>query len=466
MGQACLQLRAPAPFDEFCEMAQREFRQWIEGLRPLFESQKPPTVMEISALLQQKRGELTGMLLESALASTQQDELARTVAPCPQCGQVVSLKRLDRKQLSTLQGRGEVRRPYFYCAPCRLGFHPFDETTGVAREQHQHDIQQAFVRLAADLPYEVAADHFERLTGVNVSEHFGHEILNAVAEAATLDNVVPSRRQIAERIGEAERECTRHRPVLVVSTDGAMGPLRALGKRNEKRGPGSWQEIKGVRLYLLTEQERIIPLVSWHQMASAEETERDLKRIAERIPRKRVRVALVGDGADWVWNVLRAAFPEGREVLDYYHCSEYVHETARLQFGETLRGWQWAEAKLTQLADGEVEAVIASLGSMRPRTHKAGEWIEGLKDYLTNHEQRVHYDRFKRGGLPRGSGAMESANKFIAHVRIKRPGAWWLKSNCNGMLRIRCALRNGTFERVFRDYVRAQKPPRRRRKST
>jgi hypothetical protein len=134
-----------------------------------------------------------------------------------------------------------------------------------------------------------------------------------------------------------------------------------------------------------------------------------------------VRIALVGDGADWVWNVLRAAFPTGREVLDYYHCSEYVHETAQLQFGDTLKGWQWAETRLTQLADGEVAQVIASLALMRPRTSKAGEWIAGLKQYLIAHEHRVDSKALQRGGLPRGSGAMESANKFIATCPSSAP---------------------------------------------
>jgi hypothetical protein len=466
MGQVCLQLQAPAPFDEFAEMAQEEFRRWLEGFRPLFESEKPPPIMEISALIQAKRNELTGPLLEAALTNAHRAELECTRAACPKCERVVAMKRLDRRQLSTLQGRAELCRPYFYCTSCELGFHPADQAMGMAREEHQWDVQQALTRLAADLPYETGSEHFERLTTVKVSDHFGHDTLNAVGEAATFDNVIPSRREIAQRIREAERECKRYRPVLVASTDGAMAPLRAPGKRNARRGPGAWQEVKGVRLYLLTEQERIIPLVSWHQLANAAETERDLKKIAARIPHKRVRIALVGDGADWVWNVLCAAFPSGREVLDYYHCSEHVHETARLQFGDTLKGWQWAETKLTQLADGEVEQVIASLAQMRPRTQGAGESIRQLKGYLTNHEHRIDYQKFKPGGLPRGSGAMESAHKFIAHVRIKRPGAWWLKGNCNSMLRIRCALYNGTFERVFRDYVRAQRSARRRRKRT
>jgi hypothetical protein len=41
-------------------------------------------------------------------------------------------------------------------------------------------------------------------------------------------------------------------------------------------------------------------------------------------------------------------------------------------------------------------------------------------------------------------------------VRLKRSGAWWLEANGNAMLRIRCALYNGTFERIFSDYMTTQ----------
>ena len=46
-----------------------------------------------------------------------------------------------------------------------------------------------------------------------------------------------------------------------------------------------------------------------------------------------------------------------------------------------------------------------------------------------------------------GSGGIESANKFICHVRLKRSGAWWYERTSNQMLALRCAKYNGTFER-------------------
>ncbi len=65
----------------------------------------------------------------------------------------------------------------------------------------------------------------------------------------------------------------------------------------------------------------------------------------------------------------------------------------------------------------------------------------------------VGYDELRRRGLPRGSGGIESSNKLICHVRLKRSGAWWLEGNGNAMLRIRCAIYNGTFPQVFADYA-------------
>jgi hypothetical protein len=42
---------------------------------------------------------------------------------------------------------------------------------------------------------------------------------------------------------------------------------------------------------------------------------------------------------------------------------------------------------------------------------------------------------------------------LICHVGLKRSGAWWLEASGNAMLRIRCALFNGTFEQIFADYM-------------
>jgi hypothetical protein len=84
------------------------------------------------------------------------------------------------------------------------------------------------------------------------------------------------------------------------------------------------------------------------------------------------------------------------------------------------------------------------------------KWVFPDTTYLNNHRERLDYDRCKSEGIPIGSGGIESANKYISHARLKRSGAWWLVENGNGMLRLRCALYNGTFDQVF-DLYRKKK---------
>ena len=69
-----------------------------------------------------------------------------------------------------------------------------------------------------------------------------------------------------------------------------------------------------------------------------------------------------------------------------------------------------------------------------------------------DHRGRTHYGKLRRGGYPLGSGGMESSNKFICHVRLKRSGAWWYEESSNQMLALRCAKYNGTFDQVFTRY--------------
>ena len=174
----------------------------------------------------------------------------------------------------------------------------------------------------------------------------------------------------------------------------------------------------------------------------------DLRKIAERIPQEQVRVALLGDGAAWVWNTLVDSFPDGRQVLDYYHCSEHIYKVAEAHYGTDSNAVQWYEATISRLASNQVDSVIWGLQRLQGDA-AAQEEIDKLITYLKNQKERLNYDACREAGVPIGSGGIESANKFISHIRLKRSGAWWVIENGNGMLRLRCAMYNGTFDRVF-----------------
>ncbi len=111
---------------------------------------------------------------------------------------------------------------------------------------------------------------------------------------------------------------------------------------------------------------------------------------------------------------------------------------------------------MARLFHGDVSDVIWGLQRMNPNDDAAAKAIESLIGYLEKSEHRIDYKKLKRGQYPIGSGGIESANKFICHVRLKRSGAWWYKINGNRMLRLRCAMYNGTFDEVFARYKRIQ----------
>lgn len=456
MGMACPVLQHPSSFNEACRMAHDKLDQWFENFRPLFEQGTPPTIRELSSSMTQTRGQLMGGIMQGILERVYQRYRVQSHANCPQCDRQLACKRIDEKQMLTLQGPMTLERPYFYCPSCGLGFHPLDEFFELAREFHQHDIQQMLTKMSAHMPHELAAQLVSEMTGVKVSAHSSHEFSNRVSQAATLEAVLPDPDVIEQKIEQAKSSC-KQLPVLVVSIDGAHVPIRPKAGRKEKRGKGHWREAKGFRMYLLDDGGRIINLMSWHQITDdVEDFREDFLKAAKLIPPQKTKVALIADGAEWIWKTFEEAFPDGTQVLDYYHCSEHVHKAARNHFGETVEAAQWAEAMLTRIWLNQAESVIEELKGIESVSAQDEEVIEKLTNYLENHSKRLNYKNRKEDGIPIGSGAIESANKYICHTRLKRPGAWWIKENGNQMLRLRCAIYNDTYEKVFENYVKCK----------
>jgi hypothetical protein len=101
-----------------------------------------------------------------------------------------------------------------------------------------------------------------------------------------------------------------------------------------------------------------------------------------------------------------------------------------------------------------VQEVIDDINKMAPTSPEAKGKIKEALRYFSNHQDKMNYGAARRAGYPRGSGAMESANKFIGHTRLKRSGAWWYPTNANNILKLRCAKFNGTYDKIMAKYKR------------
>jgi hypothetical protein len=324
----------------------------------------------------------------------------------------------------------------------------------------QLDVQQAVATLVTEVPYAEAQTLFGDLTGVGVGSERMHTLTNHVAEGLPVLEVAPSRDEIERRIAKVAAG-RRRRPVVVLGIDGAYVPTRpdsARERRPGRRGKrakravwrGQWRDAKGFRFYLL-DGDRIVHLLSWHQVQNEAQLGEALAQVkkAGLIPADSVRLCVVCDGASWIWKHVKALFPQARQVLDYYHCTEYLHRVAKAQYGASVQALEWVEATMTRLYLGKVNAVLRGLRRMQPTSDEAAQAIANGREYLDAHRGRTTYRQFRRGGYPLGSGGIESSNKFICHVRLKRSGAWWYEVNSNQMLALRCAKYNGTFAQVF-----------------
>ena len=435
------------------------FDRWLDQVESALPEGKP-TLGQVSETIWALRQQLTGGVTETIVHHTHHEEQQRQQMPCPTCARLLTARGPVHRCVETMVGAIELERPYFYCPGCRTGTYPLDEVLGLRAGRMQQDVHQAAVDLATEVPYETASSLFGRLTGIPVSSERMHTFIHQVADGLSVVDVAPSREEIERRVAQVAAGRFR-RPVLVLGIDGAYVPSRPESARGRRPGYArhrarraqwrhEWREAKGFRFYLL-DGERIVHVLSWHQVYHEEDLGEALQQVKDAgvIPEETVRLCVIGDGAEWIWKHVQALFPYARQVLDYYHCAEYLHKVAKAQYGQTCQAVEWVEATLTRLYLGKMGTVLGGLRRMQPTSAEALKAIDNCWIYLNEHRGRTHYGRLRRGGYPLGSGGMESANKFICHVRLKRSGAWWYEESSNQMLALRCAKYNGTFAQLF-----------------
>jgi hypothetical protein len=435
------------------------FDRWLDEL----ELRLPPkesTLAQVSETIWALRQSLTAGVAQTIVEHTHQREQRQKSLTCATCERLLKARPAVPRTVETMIGAIEMQRPYFYCRACRLGRYPLDNVLGLSTGRLQRDVQQAAAALATELPYETASTLFGRLSGISVSSERMHTLTHQAAEGLQVLEVAPSRDQIEQRVAQVAGGRFR-RPVLVLGIDGAYVPSRPESARGRRPGQAhqrarrarwqhEWREAKGFRFYLL-DGDRIVHVLSWHQVQNEHKLGEALRQVKEAglIPQETVRLCVVCDGAEWRWKHIQALFPHACQVLDYYHCSEYLHKVAKAQYADPSQAQEWAEATLTRLYLGKVGQVLGGLRRMQPTSDEALKAIDNCWIHLNEHRGRTTYRKFRRGGYPLGSGGMESANKFICHVRLKRSGTWWYEENSNQMLALRCAKYNGTFHQVF-----------------
>lgn len=161
--------------------------------------------------------------------------------------------------------------------------------------------------------------------------------------------------------------------------------------------------------------------------------------------------AFIADGAPWLWRMADRRFTLAIQVLDFYHVCEHVCMCAKTFFGEgSDEAMRWAWHMKGLLRAGMTDEALETIAQLRPgRSTEKSEAKRLLVGYLENNRQRMDYPRYEALGLPIGSGEVEAQCKTLVQARCKQSGMRWGRRGIEALLRVRCGLQDGRFERAF-----------------
>jgi len=166
-----------------------------------------------------------------------------------------------------------------------------------------------------------------------------------------------------------------------------------------------------------------------------------------------VKIICIGDGAKWIWRMCKELIPNGRvDILDWYHVEERIgllaaelfqdNETEKEEFRTEIKGYFY---------NGKSEEGIEKLHAIHDETkdRELSEMIQKQITYFENNKERMNYPKYIEEGYAIGSGAIESANKYVIQRRLKLPGIRWTSENANHMAHIRTEYINGELDNLY-----------------
>jgi len=309
--------------------------------------------------------------------------------------------------------------------------------------------------LGTTQPFDEAASTLLKIRGIDISK----------------TQIELSTEEIGARITKAHDEQIND---IVLKKDGAVPPAEINLNLNAKRTvyietdgchintENDWKECKTFMLFemeqISKDERRLKNKKYYSTMKDVNELKRQLKFNLENYCFKDdVRIACIGDGAKWIWNMAEELFPKDIfpsgiiGIVDWYHSKEKIVETRVEIFGDSEDGRKFEDECESYLFKGNVESVIQILELLKDKQQltQKRQFIDDKLKYFMNNKDKMRYDMYKSQGLCIGSGAIESANKYVVQRRLKQPGMKWKEENANYMAHLRAEYINGDFEHHY-----------------
>ncbi len=393
---------------------------------------------------------LTELLEFPAPANSQ-----RTVA-CP-CGQPAPYRELRSKPVLTAVGQVQVSRPYYLCPHCHTGQFPVDVELDIERTEFSPGVRRMQALVGQQAPFDHGREQMKVLAGLQVTT----KSVERTAEAIGDDIAHQEQQQIQRavqlhlpiRIGPSI-------PILYVQMDGTGVPVvkkETAGRQGKTEGqPAHTREVKLGCVFTQTTWDKegyaIRDPDSTTYTGAIETAEEFGKRIYleawKRGWSRAKKKVVIGDGAEWIWNLVAEHFPGAIQIVDLYHARQHLWEVARQLYPhEEIKQKAWMKVHQKRLLDkGNIEKLVGALRSIASANPPMTEKVRTEADYFERNAGRMRYPKFRRQHLFIGSGVIEAACKTVIASRLKQSGMFWTVRGANAILALRCSHLNGRFE--------------------
>lgn len=265
-----------------------------------------------------------------------------------------------------------------------------------------------------------------------------------------------------------------HRPVLSVGRDGIHVPLRE--KEIQEYAEGSV-----ATLAVLDRRGKRLGTVYLGQMPEAKQTTLSeqltalLKEVLCRWQGSLPRLAYVTDAGwhptDYFLRVLRRLEHPRRpgvrllweRILDFYHACTYITKIAEALFGCSGIGHGWGRRmrKILKQEHGLARVLQSASYHYNQQTLPAAraEAFDKAYRYLRKRGRMMEYSRYRRQGLPLGSGVTEAACKTVFTQRLKQSGMGWKIKSGQVIVDLRVLLLSDVWSKVHASYMRSKTMP-------
>jgi hypothetical protein len=395
-----------------------------------------------------------GRLLQFAEPAAERRAIA-----CP-CGSRALYRGLRSKPVLTAVGSVKVSRPYYLCERCHAGQFPVDVELDIENTEVSPGVRRMGALVGQESPFERGCQQMKVLAGLEVTA----KSVERTAEAIGADIAQGEQREIRKAVQlDLPVIVGEPIPILYVQMDGTGVPVvkkETEGRRGKTDGqPGHTREVKLGCVFTQTtwdDEGYAIRDPDSTTYTGAIETAEDFgKRLYleawNRGWSRAEKKVVMGDGAEWIWNLADQHFPGALQIVDLYHARQHLWELARkLHPNDPVNQNAWMKIHQKPLLDkGKIEKLVLLLRATESTNAEVLEKLRTEADYFQRNAERMRYPKFRRQHLFVGSGVIEAGCKTVVGARLKRSGMFWTVRGANAILALRCCCLNGRFENYW-----------------